>query len=200
MRFLSCLVVVLIIPVGAWAQSEQRFELGVLGTYSFLREIGTRDAGVGTEVAGFGGRFVYRANRFLDLESDLILLPGNPASSGTHIEGLFGAKTGVRFEHLGFFVKARPGFMHFLRDPFGVGKPGADFFSHERASSTEPVLDVGAVVEYYTPGAILRFDLGQTIIRYGSRTVITSDFLPPMQAGGFTTSNWQGMFGVAWRF
>jgi hypothetical protein len=82
-----------------------------------------------------------------------------------------------------------------------VGKPGGSFPSHERASSTEVNLDVGGVVEYYTArGVILRFDLGDSVIRYAPRTVRISDFVPPLEAGGFTTHNWQGSFGVSFRF
>ena len=88
-----------------------------------------------------------------------------------------------------------------FRDPFGVSKPGGSIPSHERASSTEPNLDVGGVVEYYTArGVILRFDLGDSIIRYARRTVRVSDFVPPLKAGDFTTHNWQRSFGVSFRF
>jgi len=181
--------------------SGPRYELGVLGTYTFLKEIGSRDSGPGTEAAGIGGRFVYRAGRFLDLETDVIVLPGNAATSGHRLEALLGAKTGLRFERFGLFLKARPGFIHFWRDPFGVGKPGASFLSHERARSTEPVMDLGGVIEYYTVrGLIVRFDLGDTRIRYAPRVVRTSDFVPPFSAGGFSTHNWQGSFGVGFRF
>jgi len=38
------------------------------------------------------------------------------------------------------------------------------------------------------------------VIRYARRTVRTSDFLPPFEAGGFTTHNWQSSFGVGFRF
>jgi hypothetical protein len=197
-----CMILVLIVPGIAAAQdTEKRYELGGLVTYTFLREIGTRDVGVGTESAGFGGRLAYRALPFLDLESEINFLPGNSATSGNHVQGFFGVKAGKRWDKFGIFVKARPGFMHFRRDPFGVGRPGGDFFSNERASSTEPNFDLGGVIEYYTSsGLILRFDLGDSVIRYGRRTVRTSDFVPPFEAGGFTTHNWQGSFGVGVRF
>jgi hypothetical protein len=197
---LRLILIFLLLPVLGFAQ-EKRFEAGTLFTGSLLREIGSRDSGPGTEVAGYGGRFVYRASRFVDLESEVNFLPGNSATSGNHIQGLFGAKAGLRFSHGGVFLKARPGFMHFRRDPFGVGKPGTTFFLHERASSTEPSLDLGTVVEPYTRrGLILRFDVGQTLVRYAPRTVRTSDFLPPREAGGFGTQNWQASLGFGWRF
>src|SRR5215471_10505012 len=193
------MIVVLIVPDIAGAQdTEQRYELGGLVTYTFLREIGTRDVGVGTDSGGLGGRLVYRAFPWLDLETEINFLPGNSATSGNHLQGFFGVKAGKRWKKVGIFVKARPGFIHFRRDPFGVGKPGGSPFSHERAASTEPNIDLGGVIEYYTArGLILRFDLGDTVIRYGRRTVRTSSFLPARDAGGFMTHNWQGSFGIS---
>jgi hypothetical protein len=197
-----CVILVLMVPDIAGAQdTEHRYELGGLVTYTFLREIGSRDAGVGTESGGLGARLVYRAFPLLDLETEINFLPGNPATSGSHLQGFFGVKSGKRWEKGGIFLKARPGFIHFRRDPFGVEKPGNSLFSHERAASTEPDVDLGGVVEYYTArGLILRFDLGDSVIHYARRTVRTSEFLPTFEAGGFTTHNWQGSFGISLRF
>ncbi len=196
------MILVLIIPDIAGAQDTgQRYELGGLITYTFLREIGSRDVGVGTESGGLGGRLVYRAFPLLDLETEINFLPGNSATSGNHLQGFFGVKAGQRWKRGGIFLKARPGFIHFSRDPFGVGKPSSSFFSTERAASTEPDIELGGVIEYYTArGLILRFDLGDSVIHYARRTVRTSDLLPPFEAGGFTTHNWQGSFGISFRF
>jgi hypothetical protein len=196
------LVAILVLPDMARAQeTRQRFELGGLFTYTFLREIGSTDHGAGTQSGGVGSRLVYRALPLLDLETEINFLPGNSATSGNHVQGFFGVKAGKRWQKGGVFVKARPGFMHFRRDPFGVAKPGDTLFSTERASSTEPAIDLGGVVEYYTArGLILRFDLGKNVIRYARRTVRTSEFVPSFEAGGFTTRNWQGSFGIGIRF
>lgn len=196
------IVLLMIIPDFARAQeTRQRYEFGGLITYTFLREIGSTDAGVGTQSAGLGGRLVYRALPFLDLEGEINFLPGNSATSGNHLQGLFGVKAGRRWRKGGIFLKARPGFIHFSRDPFAPGKPGGSLFSIERAASTEPDLDLGGVVEYYTArGLILRFDLGDSVIDYAQRSVRISDSLPPFKAGGFTTHNWQGSLGISFRF
>ena len=195
-------ILLLMVPNIARAQdTQQRYELGGLLTYTFLREIGSTDSGVGTGAGGLGGRFVYRALPVLDLEGEIHYLPGNSATSGNHLQGFFRVKVGKRWENGAIFLKARPGFIHFRRDPFGVQKPGSSIFSHERASSTEPDLDLGGVIEYYTSrGLILRFDLGDSVIRYARRTIRTSEFVPPYEAGGFTTHNWQGSFGIGLRF
>ena len=190
------------VPNIARAQdTQQRYELGGLLTYTFLREIGSTDSGVGTGAGGLGGRFVYRALPVLDLEGEIHYLPGNSATSGNHVQGFFGVKAGKRWKKGGIFVKARPGFIQFRRDPFGVLKHGSNFFSHEGAASTELDVDLGGVIEYYTSrGLILRFDLGDSVIHYALRTVRTSEFVPAFEAGGFTTHNWQGSFGISLRF
>jgi len=164
------MTLVLTVPAIASAQgTEQRYELGGLVTYTFLRAIGSTDAGVGTEAVGLGGRLVYRAFPSLDLETEINFLPGNSATSGNHVQGLFGVKAGKRWQKGGIFLKARPGFIHFRRDPFGVAKPSGGFFLHERVASTEPDIDLGGVVEYYTArGLILRFDLGDSVIHYAT--------------------------------
>ena len=195
-------ILLLLVPNTAGAQDkQQRYELGGLITYTFLSEIGSTDSGVGTLAGGLGGRFVYHALPVLDLESEINYLPGNSATSGNHLQGFFGIKAGKRWKKGGIFLKARPGFIHFRRDPFGVQKPGSSIFSHEWASSTESDLDLGGVIEYYTSrGLILRFDLGDSLIRYARRTVRTSEFVPASEAGGFSTHNWQGSLGIGFRF
>src|SRR5262245_45675914 len=135
-------LLMLLVVFAAPAYAESQFELGGFGTYSFLKKIGTRDVGVGTEVAGVGGRFVYHALPYTDLEADGAFLPGNSATTGNIIQSLFGLKTGLRFDRVGLFAKARAGFLHFRRDPFGVGVTGAPIFSQKRAHSTEPNFDL----------------------------------------------------------
>jgi hypothetical protein len=152
-------------------------------------------------VAGIGGRFVYNLMRYADVEAEAILLPGSQAS-GNRAQGFFGGKIGIRRDRFGVFIKARPGFIYFSNSPFGDSEPGSgdSFFSHDFASATEPSIDLGGVVEYYNRrGLILRFDLGDTVVSYGTRTVRISQ-QQEIQAGGFTTHNWQGSFGFGFRF
>src|SRR6185436_12981566 len=108
--------------------ADQKYEAGGLATYTFLRQIGSTDSGVGTESAGVGARLVRHAFSGMDVEGEINFLPGNAATSGNHIQGLSGVKSGTRWQRLGLFAKARAGFFHFRRDPFGVGKPGTVFF------------------------------------------------------------------------
>jgi hypothetical protein len=191
-------IAILLLGTSAYAQ-----EAGVLMSGTFLKEIGTRDVGAGTSAVGLGGRFVYPIFRHVDFDADVIIWPNNQASAGTWVQGLVGAKVGQRFERMGVFVKVRPGFMHFRKDPFGqAGSGGGSILGGRNfAHTTDPIIDVGGVVEYYTArGLILRFDLGDTMISYGRRTVFISQFQPPLDRGGFRTDNWQGSFGVSLRF
>jgi hypothetical protein len=165
-----------------------------------LRQIGSRDAGPGTEAGGIGGRLSYRIHPSLDFDGDLVLHP-NAGVCGYRLQGFFGVKAGARFGRVGIFAKARPGLLHFAKDPFGASKEGSTPFEPRWASSLEPTLDLGGVLEYHArAGPILRFDLGDTIVRYGRRSVSISQLQAPISAGGFTTHNWQCSLGVSFRF
>ena len=142
--------------------------------------------------AGFGGRFTYNLTNNVAFEAEGNLFPASefrapngifegdfgPGPRGRIFQGQFGAKIGKRFRRLGIFGKARPGLVGFSRvtrllstlnvtnapglPPFVVGRFGtgkAIYFS----------ADLGAIVEYYASRRVFtRFDLGDTIIHYGS--------------------------------
>lgn len=187
-------------PEGAHAQgAERKFEVGAHLTGTFLEEIGTRDAGVGTSASGLGSRFAYHLHKHVAVDAEVNLLPG--AVGKNRVQGLLGLKAGFRADKFGLFVKARPGFMHFRSDPFGRSEPGSSLLARSKASSTEPLVDVGGVVEFYpSDSMVVRFDLGDTIIRYASRTVRVGLPTAEITAGGFTTHNAQASFGIGWRF
>jgi hypothetical protein len=185
---------------GVAAQTPiKKFEVGGAVTGTFLNEIGTRDAGIGTSAAGVGGRLAYNFNRYVSLDTEINVLPG--AVGKDKLQGLLGLKAGVRAGKVGAFGKVRPGFMHFRSDPFGRSEPGGSLLGRDRASSTEPLIDVGGVVEFYASDSlIVRFDLGDTIIHYARRTVRVGFPDLEITAGGFTTHNVQGSFGIGLRF
>jgi hypothetical protein len=193
----AILIVCLLFPVAAAAQDKSRFEVGGLFTYVFLEKIGSSDYKAGTGAGGFGGRFVYSVLPYLDIDADLIVHP-NGGVSGTRLQGLFGVKMGKRFSRVGLFAKARPGFLYFSKDPFGATEAGSTPFNTNWASSLDASMDLGGVVEFYSRrGPIFRFDLGDTIVSYESRNVVTSQLEPPRSAGGFTTHNRQWSLGVS---
>ncbi len=107
-------------------------------------------------------------------------------------QGLFGVKMGARSETMGIFAKLRPGFMHFgegTLDP----RIATLLPAPARVSSTEFALDLGGVFELYpTRRAALRFDLGDTIIRFSGNS--------PIGGPSTTTHNLQLSVGVGFRF
>jgi hypothetical protein len=193
--------VLLTLPTMAVAQSsEPRLETGVFFTFAKLERIGSTDHGVGTSTAGLGGRIGWRLVRHVDVDGELSVHP-RAGVSGYRIQGFAGARVGMSFGRLELYAKARPGFLYFEKDPFGVASPGSTFLRPEWADSLEPALDLGASIEYRTRrGLLVRFDVGETIVRYNSRTVVSSQLLPPMEVGGFTTRNRQWSMGVGRRF
>lgn len=139
---------------------------------------------------GFGGRFTFNFSEHFALEAEGnyftrdILFFGDPG--GHMFQGQFGVKFGKRFEKWGLFAKARPGFVGFtkvdeligtreivfLGTPFTIGE-------FRVVKKLYPSIDLGGVFEFYvTRHWMTRFDVGDTIIRYGE-----------LQANGFSLSN-----------
>ena len=162
---------------------------------------------------GFGGRFTYNLTRHLAFEAETNLLPRQTdlavGATGRITQGQFGIKAGRRFERFGFFGKARPGFVSFgssLKqvglDPFifdnRVIARGAFAIRRRTFFST----DVGGVLEVYASRRwLLRFDGGDTIIRYGERRINTFTTNPPINiAPPETRHNFQFSTGVGFRF
>jgi hypothetical protein len=182
------------------AAASQELEGGLLLTYAFLEQIGSSDHRAGTSTLGLGGRMVWHIRSFVAIEGELAVHP-SAGVQGYRVQGFAGAKAGFRYRQLGVFGKARPGFIYFSRDPFGVERQGGSIFEPAWADSLEPAIDVGGVLEYYAPnGVIIRFDLADTIVHYEPRSVFQSQHLPRREVGGFTTRNRQWSVGVSKRF
>jgi hypothetical protein len=168
---------------------------------------------------GFGGRFGYNLTANLAVEAEVNFFPNADSFSvpeafkdGNKIEGLFGAKVGKRFEKVGVFGKARPGFLHAskgdIRPRTDVGciaifPPPAGCF--ETISKTNFALDLGGVVEVYpTNRTIIRFDAGDTMLFLSDRSVpgffSPSTFVTVLPAPAETTHNFQFNVGVGFRF
>ena len=172
---------------------------------------------------GVGVRLGYSINRYLTVEAEGNLFPRDRGdfdpdfTGGRKVQGLFGAKVGRRFESVGVFAKARPGFVHFsrgdLRPREGVGcilsiPPPLGCF--EGTGRTDFAVDVGGVFELYpSERTIVRFDAGDTILRTGAHLVpvIVNEPRDPIPARGFvggapakTTHNVQASVGFGFRF
>jgi hypothetical protein len=158
---------------------------------------------------GFGGRITYNLTKVFSLEAEVNYFPEvknvnpflGPSNAGRKVQGLFGAKAGIRRDKFGIFGKVRPGLMHFsgVFDCLGQGDPDLQCGPHPK---TEFALDVGGVAEYYpTRHVALRFDLGDTLIRFSERHFFIIDASPlPGTLPAKTTNNLQFNIGVAYRF
>jgi len=226
---LPIFILLLINSTALAQQSVPKFEIGTQFSLLSLErpsQIFTNPAvvgalgdtpGVGRRTEpGVGGRFTYNLTNNLAFEAEGNLFPrseiGRGMPGGRIFQGQFGVKAGKRFGRFGVFGKARPGFVGFtqvsklistyttppagpLNQVFTLGKFGVGkdvYFS----------MDLGGVVEYYPARRVfVRFDLGDTIIRYStyresgaslSRAIIER---PPE-----TEHNVQFSAGVGFRF
>jgi hypothetical protein len=179
---LAAVAFLLTVPTqNAQAQSRSetpKVELGFHYTLLRFSDFDTNDNGV-------GGRVGYNLSDNFGIETEFNFFPEERLNfaNGTSIDsrrmqGLFGAKYGVRSEKFGIFGKVRPGFVRFGEGSSPIG-----------VSATEFALDIGGILELYpTRPVALRFDVGNTLIRFGSL------------GGGFTSNNLQISTGVAYRF
>lgn len=169
--------------------------------------------------AGFGGRFTYNFSRHFAAEGELnvlptVLFPGT-AAGGRTLQGQFGVKLGKRFRRFGVFAKARPGFVRF-GDVLRVTRTQVSFFGRLRdfnlfsfVGRTYFSADVGGVIELYpSRRVVVRFDAGDTMIRYDSRIrtidgpidLEPRDFRPVVREAAEFEHNFQFSAGVAFRF
>lgn len=219
-------VIVLILCYGqnSFAQDETpKYEIGAqFSSLSFndndgrptgavLREFGDQT------LPGIGGRFTYNLNDHVGLEAEANFFFGDTelfaplGSGGRPFQAVFGIKAGKRFEKFGVFAKARPGLVSLSEGKFDLSTLGdpslpISFFDvQERA--THFAVDVGGVVEFYPSRRIVtRFDIGDTIIRYGDQTLpvsgaFLSGTIPPTRTvSSETRHNFQFSAGVGFRF
>ena len=134
---------------------------------------------------GFGARFTYNMTDNIALEVEGNFFPERKevfgVPDGKIFQCQFGLKAGKRFKKVGFFGKARPGFVTFTQTSQFTGFQAV--FAFHPSRGTEVLLDVpqfrvgkatyfstdfGGVVEFYPSRRLVtRFDVGDTIIRYG---------------------------------
>jgi hypothetical protein len=203
---LALVAVFLLNSTGARAQSvpddPPRREVGIQFSALTL----TPGNAYRTEV-GIGGRFTFNVNKHVALEAETTLFPnsgrsGEQRADGNAVEGLFGVKAGKRWQKFGVFAKARPGFISFSdgHPIFDLSTSGVISFRAERA--THFATDVGGVLELYVSRRIMtRFDVGDTIIRYGAQT-LANPFPPPLNfpVPQATRHNLQVNGGIGYRF
>jgi hypothetical protein len=185
-RIVAVVATILSLSLGgryASAQSEDlKFEVGA---QALLVKINNEPfcfacPGKRTEL-GFGGRFAYNINNYVALEGEVDFFPRSyeavitPVNGGRIIEGLFGVKSGKRLHKIGMFGKARPGFLRYtqaetkIEFPNGNGPLPGNRFGIEFGGVSHFAMDFGGIVELYpSRRTIVRFDAGDTIVRYAN--------------------------------
>jgi hypothetical protein len=209
--FLLAIAFLLLVQSDSLAQSQDvpKFEIG--GEFTTLeRGFFSRQTD-----PGVGARFTFNFNRALAFEAAGYIFPKDCQScfnGGRMSQVVAGAKIGKRFEHWGIFAKARPGVVSFSRGEFNpvAISPTATFpVQFEVNRITSFATDLGGVLEFYPSRRIVtRFDVGDTIIHFGQRTVngVSFDpttqqfFLVPFVRPARTTHNFQFIAGVGFRF
>lgn len=162
---------------------------------------------------GFGARIGYNVTPNVTLEAEGDFFPRDrDLNGGRKAQGLFGAKAGKRFDGAGIFAKVRPGFVRLNRGDYRP-KGGCIAVFPSPIGCFQPVartnfaLDLGGVAEVYpSKNTILRFDAGDTIIRFGARNRAatytsggaTGSVVFPVAAE--TKHNFQASVGVGFRF
>ena len=219
-------ICLLLSPANTRAQSTN------IPKYEVAADFSSLSLNSGTTLPGMGGRFTYNINKHFALEAAGYFFPGKCDSctgevTGRVAEGLFGVKAGKRFEKWGIFAKARPGLITFGKGVFeitplsssaGGGSPVSCFgpdplappcFTFQSTRLTHAALDLGGVLEFYPSRRIVvRFDGGDTMIRYGQRTFNTLTQNPatgaitliPITGPAHTRHSFQFMGGVGFRF
>jgi hypothetical protein len=165
---------------GQSARQSQPSKVEVGALFSVLRVCdpnGLCDVFPRTE-RGIGARISYNLTSYFAVEGEIDFFPRNYRkvisnfTGGRITQGLFGVKAGMRKNRFGVFGKFRPGLQssghaeiaHF---PSGNGPDRQNPFGFESKRATQLALDVGGVLEVYpSRRTIVRFDLGDTIVRY----------------------------------
>ena len=138
-----------------------RVELGTQYTNINLPVVSSACSGVTCRrnLSGFGTSFGYNFSRAIAFDSTMNFIPEQQGTKPM-MQGLFGVRVGARTEHVGIFVKVRPGFIYYEK---AVSVRGES----PQTSLTRFATDVGGIVEYYPRhNATLRFDVGTTLVRY----------------------------------
>jgi len=161
--------------------------------------------------SGIGGRLTYNFNEFLAAEATVNYFPESRIDleffrlrpEGKIYQGQFGAKAGKRFDRVGIFAKARPGFVGFTEvNQLTNSTQPITFTSFQVERETYFSVDVGGVVEFYpSRNTVIRIDAGDTIIRYGTfRTFGFTSAQPVLERAPETRHNFQLVTGFGFRF
>jgi len=212
---IPCLLLTAHTAIAQQAGDDKQFEVGgqvtgiKLGHLDYTVTLPDRVIPItqfGLGYLGIGGRVGYNLNRFLSIEAEGNFFPKTNFSEvelSRKAQFFAGLKAGVRKESVGIFVKARPGIMYFSSIPShrvcDISPVTGDFTCVEE-KQTNFAFGLGGVVEYYpTPRAIIRFDLGDTIVLFkqlGPTQLANASIFTPAD----TTHSFQFSIGFGMRF
>jgi len=205
------LTLTMILLVGAHVSaqsSEPKLEVGTQVT-SFTLSGLLYGYNYNASELGFGGRITYNFNRSVAVEAESNFFPHRSIfgglGEGRALQAQFGLKAGKRFKKFGVFGKVRPGFLSigevFSNEPGSSAVFQGNTFTNVRIGrQTHFTTDVGGVLELYpSPRSIVRFDAGDTIVRYGPHF----DYTPPtyelVRLPAYIKHNFQFSAGVGFR-
>lgn len=194
--FLICVAAVLsTVRCQAQSSSLSRFEVGPEINQIYLP---VDPVGSVTYQPGLGATGALNIKRWLGLDGSISFTPNSTSTetsfAGGHLTQLaIGARAGFTRGRFRIYGKLRPGFANFSSLIAHVD-PRPPFTFHF-ASLTAPSLDAGAIVQIDLLRRFsLRYEAGDTMIRYPKRTVVL--VLPPSPAE--VTHNFE--FGVGFMF
>ncbi len=143
--------------------------------------------------SGVGGWFAYRFVRGIALDADVSVFPSENETGGRVSQALIGASLGWRGERIGLLGKVRPGLVHFSDRFIAPGIVCIAIFPTPEScliDSTNVAIDVGGVFNLYpTRSTVLRVDVGNTALRFGSH-----------EPSAGWTHHLQVNIGAGWRF
>ncbi|MFN2454809.1 MAG: hypothetical protein ABR577_11375 [Pyrinomonadaceae bacterium] len=150
---------------------------------------------------GLGGRFSYNFTENFALDTEASFFPETHLGNdqiGQKTQAFAGIKSGKRFNHIGFFAKARPGVMFIGEVTSSLDCKAGRNFTVCRPNHNNFAFDTGGIIEVYpTKHAIIRLDVGDTIIRL-KRT--GGGLLFPAETITNTTHNFQASIAFSYRF
>lgn len=198
MRSILVAILLSLGPIGA-AQDCQRhqIELGPEINQIFLP---VKPVGSVQYQPAIGAMAAFDLKKLLSIDSSVSITPTFPISATTFAGGrltefFVGGRTGVCKGRLRIYAKFRPGLVSFGSVIARVGPaPQFQFF---RGRLTEPAFDLGGILEVAISRRFAaRYEAGDTIIRYRSRTLVTGEAPTSPEI----THNFQFGLGFMFRF
>jgi outer membrane protein with beta-barrel domain len=204
-----CVLIIILLIASAEVRSQTASKVEVGAQFTSLT-LPTNEYANFTE-PGFGGRVTYNVNDNLALEGEVNFFLNSHVfgylAEGRGIQAQFGVKAGKRYKRFGVFAKARPGFLT-LGDVFSY-QPGTHLsiygipaLNTRLGRETHFTTDLGGVVEFYpSRKTVVRFDAGDTILRFGphlDRDPV--NYLQLVKVPSRITHNFQITAGVGFRF